>query len=85
MGEERYLFRELELELECSKLLWYVRFRWPLLLLPLPIWSEKRAALRGELIRVLVLAYGNSDVELEEEESENISPLDLGRLRFGQI
>jgi hypothetical protein len=51
-GEERNLFREPVLEVRFSKLLWYVRFRVPLLL-PL---ENIAAALRGELRRVRLLA-----------------------------
>lgn len=52
-----------------------MRFRWPVLPLLDPIASEKRGALRGELIRVLE-GYGKS--EALEEESDRISPSGRG-------
>jgi hypothetical protein len=76
-GDERNLFREPVLEVRFSKLLWYVRFRGPLLL-PL---ENIAAAFRGELRRVRVLPRWKSEFALEEEESDRTSPLDSGLRR----
>jgi hypothetical protein len=57
----------------------YVRLRWPVLPLLEPIASEKKGALRGELIRVLE-GYGRS--EALDDESDMVSP---SRILFRRI
>lgn len=62
----------------------YVRFRWPELPLLDPMASEKRGALRGELMRVfLPPGYGMSDAL--EEESESPSRARLRRISSSNL
>lgn len=59
--------------------MWYDLFLGPVLLPLDTIRSENiAAAFNGELNKVLRFEHGNSDATLEEE-SDNISPLEVGR------